>query len=312
MESAYKEQRDVLQSLGVDVKLNSNETCDIIHIHSPGISSCYLAKKSKIPVITTAHTMPRELGYMYKFGYMAEEIGRYYFANFHNNADIVIAPTGFTKSRLEQMKVTKPIEVISNGINLKKFQFSQEKRDEFRKKYKIKPHEKVIYSAGLMSSRKGFDKFMSIAKEMEDYKFVWIGKKSVLFLHRNSFSDRILVKNAPSNFISAGFVDDVVAAHCAGDIFLFSSPFETQGLVALEAAACSRPLVVEDVPSFEWLGKSCFRAKTIEEYRNQIEDAMSRYDKCQNYSVELAKKNSIIRTGKSLVELYERVLSNGI
>ena|GEM_PF-3320910 len=309
LETAYNEQMEALQSLDVDVELNCKKKCDLIHIHYAGPYSYYLAKKAKVPVIMTAHTMPGEFRYLYEFGNVAEKVGRFYFGKFYNLADVVIAPTNFTKDMLESINVDKPIEVISNGIAHEKYQFSQEKRDSFRIKYNIQPHEKVIYSIGLRAYRKGFDKFLAIAKKMKEYKFVWVGKKSIAFLHRNSLSDMILSKNAPDNFIKTGYVDDVVAAHCAGDVFLFPSHFETQGLVALEAAACLRPLIVENISCFEWLGKSCFRAKTIDEYCAQIEKAMKSSVDIQNYSRALVKKSNIINTGKSMIEVYERVLS---
>ncbi|MEA3343933.1 MAG: glycosyltransferase [archaeon] len=310
METAYREQMHILQSLGIDVRLNCKDKCDLIHIHYLGLHSYYLSKRAKVPVIMTAHTMPGELRYLYEFGNIAEKIGRYCLGKLYNTADVVIAPTNFTKDMLELMNIDRPIEVISNGIDCEKFQFSQEKRNLFREIYKIQHHEKVVYSIGLMAHRKGFDKFLAIAKKMKQYKFVWVGKKGIALLHRNSFLNMIINKNAPDNFIKTGYVNDVAAAHCAGDVFLFPSHFETQGLVALEAAACSRPMVVENIPSFEWLGKSCFRAKTVDEYCAQIEKAMERNIDIQNHSRMLVKENNIINTGKLMIELYERTLSN--
>ena len=304
--TAYKELVDVLLSLGIDVKINSKEKCDLIHIHSPGPLSAYWANKSKIPVIITAHTLPHELRYLYRFGCIVEKIARYQLVNFYNRADVIIAPTSFTRSMLEDLKINKPIEVISNGINIQKFQFIQEKRAEFRKKYEIQPHEKVIYSVGLMAFRKGFDKFMAIARKMEDYKFVWSGRKASRLLYRHFFDMKRI--NLP-NVIKTGYITDITAAHCAGDVFLFPSPFETQGIVALEAAACSRPMIVEDIPSFEWLGKSCLMATTVDEYCIQIEKALKQDENILKNAKMLVKDNDIIKTGKSIVKVYEHVLS---
>ncbi len=306
--TVYKELSDVLLSLGIDVKLNSKEKCDLIHINSSGPIPVYLASKSKVPVIITAHSLPQEFKYLYNFGGMLEKAYERYLLNFYNKADVIIAPTDFTKETLRELGLNKPIEVISNGINTNKFKYSQNKRNEFRKEHSILNNEKVVYSVGTMLPRKGIDKFVAIAKKMDDYKFVWSGKDGLAFLHKKSFFGMNGI-NAPNNFVKTGYVDDVVAAHCAGDVFLFPSPFETQGLVALEAAACSRPLVVEDVPSFEWLGKSCFRAKTVDEYCAQIEKAMKRNIDIQNYSKALVKENNLIKTGKSMIEVYEHVLS---
>ena len=305
--TAYKELSHILEHLGVEVRINSREKCDLIHIHSVGPYARYWAKKSRSPLVITAHTAPGELKYLFKLGIIVEKASTYYLRNLYNMADVVIAPTNFTKQVLENLKITKPIEVISNGVNLEKFKFDTVKRHEFRERYNILPDEKVIYSVGVRSSRKGLDKFLAIAKKMQHYKFLWIGR-SPWAIAKNSFSDSILIKKAPKNFIKTGYVDDVVGAHCAGDVFLFPSPFETQGISALEAAACSRPIIVENIPSFEWVGKSCLKAKTIDDYCAQIEEALNHYKKYQEYSDNLAKQNDVIRTGKAMIRLYENVL----
>ncbi len=307
VETAYKELCGVLRSLGVEIVLNSHEKCDLTHIHTTGPHGMYWVNKSKVPVVITAHTVPQEIPHLYKLGSVFEKIYRKYIVNFYSKAHLIVAPTNFTRGMIQQLKIGKPIEVISNGVNLEKFRFNQEKREEFRKKYNIAPNDKVIYSAGLMSSRKGLDKFISIAKKMKNYKFSWIGRKP-LFLQKGYGSDLRRVKNAPNNFVKTGYVKDIVAAHCGGDVFLFPSRFETQGIVALEAAACSRPLVVENIPSFEWLDKSCLRASTIDEYCAQIEKTMNNINFQRDTDI-LLKKNDIVNTGKSMIKIYDRVLS---
>jgi glycosyltransferase involved in cell wall biosynthesis len=109
-------------------------------------------------------------------------------------------------------------------------------------------------------------------------------------------------------------VKDVVAANLAGDIFMFPSYCENQGIAILEAAACEKPLIVRDLPVYErWLkeGENCLKAKDnaeFEEYvRSLLEDDITRL-KLAKAAKKMSEEHDLKVVGKKLITTYEKAM----
>lgn len=103
---------------------------DILHFHTTftiGNNAILLSKMFGIPLVGTFHTYFMEperfptIG-LDKIGIEKSEIistlGWHYSNYFFNQADVVISPSEYTKKMMKEHGVTKPIKVISNGIDL--------------------------------------------------------------------------------------------------------------------------------------------------------------------------------------------------
>ena len=237
-----------------------------------------------------------------------------YLTGFYNQADLVLTPSEWTKELLIKSGVKPPIKVISNGVDIKKFKYSKNRANEFRKEYEIGKKEKIVYSVGMVFMRKGIETFSKVAKKMPDVKFIWAGKiyKSILI---NPKDVERVFKTLPENCNFLGFVRDIIGMHSAGNVFFFPSYAENQGIVILEAAACGKPLVVRNLPVYKtWLfhEKNCMKGESTEDFVDCIRRVLEN-KRLENRLVErglrLSRENDVNKTIKQLIGHYENLLN---
>ncbi len=268
-----------LRKKGVDVEINgSGYDYDIIHSHTPLLFSLLKLRKSKrrgIKVITHAHTTAEDAKGSWtltEYDSVLNAAGRY-LTFFYNHADLVLTPSGWTKETLRRRNVTRPIRVISNGVDTRIFRYSNAGRRRFRHEYGIGSRDTVVYCAGFVYIRKGIETFAEVARRFPDARFLWIGKRYPSLFVGFSKIPRVLDR-IPDNMQLLGYVDGIVDAHCGSDVLLFPSYVENQGITVLEAMACKRPAVVRDLPSYKSWGfaheKDCMMASSPDEFAESL------------------------------------------
>lgn len=310
--SAIANQRKALSLNGVEYTSSLNNEFDIIHINIIGPKSLYIAKKMKRKgkkVVLHAHVTADDFRNSYMFSNFIAPFLQRYLTYYYNQADLVLCPSEYTKKVLEGYGVKKEIWVISNGIDTEKFQFSDDKRRGFRREFNIDGIG--ILSVGHVFIRKGISTFVDIGRNFPDNKFLWIGRR-----YKKLEEPRVskIVKNAPENVKFLEYIEDIVSAYSGSDIFFFPSFCENQGIVLLEAAACRRPILVRDLPTYNgWLidGVNCLKAKTDDEFREKlkilIEDEQLRKRLSENV-YKLSKEHSLKEIGAKLKGIYGYVL----
>jgi 1,2-diacylglycerol-3-alpha-glucose alpha-1,2-glucosyltransferase len=201
--------------------------------------------------------------------------------------------------------VEREIKVVSNGIDVKKFKFSAEKRKQFREEYNLDGI--TVFNISHLFLKKGITTFVNVARKFQN-KFVWIGKR---FRGVEDFRTPKILKSAPKNVIFTGYIKDITAGYSGCDIFFFPSFCENQGIVTLEASACGRPLLVRDIPVYDgWLinETNCLKAKTESEFELQlkrlVEDEQLGRRLTEN-AHKLLKDHSLEKVGAQLKEVYE-------
>lgn len=312
---AYKNLKEVLEKNGIEVDVNGKgKEYDIVHVHSFGPYSFLRLKNFQGPKIITAHTLPQEMGMLFRGMKYFDGFFKTYFRSFYNNADLIFAPSEFVLSELQRMGVNKPAVVLSNGIDIKRFKFDRKKRKKFRRKYFLKNNEPVIYSVGLLSYRKGLDIFLKVAQLMKEYKFVWVGP--VMYGKLQADYNKIIkiLQSPPSNVIFTGYYrGDITDVHCGCDIFFFPSKIETQGIVVLEAMCCKKPIVLKDIETYLSLkdGYDCMKIKSESEAKEKItqliNDSSLRKKVIKN-GYKKALENDINIIAKKVIKIYEETI----
>lgn len=319
---------EMLRKNGIDVDINGKGyDYDIFHSHVPSPVSIYKFKKGRkrgIKTLTHGHTTINDVRGSFIFTQNSLILTqnetflkhmKNYMTYYYNQGDLVLTPSRWAKENLAEAGVNVPIEVLSNGINLKKFKYDRKRGDTFRKEHGVDKKDVLVYSVGMVFIRKGVDIFKQIAKKMPEIKFFWIGKLCESFLV-NSKPMKKLFSNMPENCEFLGFVKDIVGACSGGDIFCFPTRAETQGIVILEAAACKSPIIVTDLPVFkDWLfeGGNCLKAKSVDDFADSIEKIIENKklrDKLIKNGTKLAKENDINKTIKQLIGHYENLLNS--
>ncbi|MDD1744557.1 MAG: glycosyltransferase family 4 protein [Candidatus Methanoperedens sp.] len=307
---AWKNLKESLETERVNVDINGNGRYDLIHIHSYGPYAYLKMKTSEVPKVITSHMLPSEMKMLFKGGSMFNTFFEKYMKTFYNSADFMISPSQFALDRLRCMGVTTDADIISNGIFLDRFR--NRNGEKFRKKYNL-GCDTIVYSVGLLSFRKGLDIFIDAAKALPDLTFVWAGPIAYGKLQVDYEKVSQVIRNKPENVIFTGYYQgDIADVHSAGDIFLFPSPLETQGLVVLEAGACEKPLILRDIGAYRYFPEdSCIKFSNSKEAVIAIEKILSNRTlrkKLSEGALKLAKKNDIKKSAMEVLDVYESLV----
>ncbi|MCH3917139.1 MAG: glycosyltransferase family 4 protein [Spirochaetia bacterium] len=188
-------------------------------------------------------------------------------------ADVIITPTVYSRDLLIHSGITKPIKVVSNGVDTQFFKPDRECRLRFRKKFGFSNDRKVVISVGHYMERKGIVEFIELARSMPQVTFLWFGYTAPYLIPSKITK---AIAEAPDNLQFPGYVDqeDLRDAYCGSDVFVFLSHEETEGIVVLEALACGTDVIVRDIPVYDgWLkdGRNVYKANGIEDFQRHIE-----------------------------------------
>lgn len=304
-----------LRAYGAEIIWNSSSSdFDIMHVvtSDPRALPFILLYKSRRPIVMHVNMLYEDLVDTFNFAEKLRFLMNPYFKNFYRLADVLITPTDFSKRKLMELGLSdKPIIVISNGTYTKKFKCSKRRCRSFRRAFGIPENKIVIYSVGRLSLRKGITTFANMARKFKCCEFVWVGPEypRLLIGQRELMEIR---KNAPENLHFLGEINhnDIVNVHCGGDIFLFPSHYENEGIAVLEAASCGRPLVLRDIGAHQRFrdGKECFKCTTDGQFVDALEKLIGSR-KLRRSMGRLARtevlKSDIKKTSKMTLSVYE-------
>ena len=223
---------------------------DIIHIQTPFIAhhtGIDLARRLNIPCVETYHTHFEEYLHHYLPFIPKRAISfsaRWFNRKQCNNVDAVIVPSTVMRDLLAGHGVKKPIEIISTGINEEFFHPGDGMR--FRKDYAIDPERPVLVYVGRVAHEKNIDfllhMLVEVRKTIPDILLLIAGEGPA----RNHLHALARTLKLEDNVRFIGYLDratTLLDCYCSGDVFVFSSRTETQGLVLLEAMAQGVPVV---------------------------------------------------------------------
>mgnify|MGYP000255302368 CR=1 FL=1 len=288
---------------------------DLLHLEAAGPKSYYFLKRAQregIPVVVHAHSVgAHDFRDSFTMSNVLAPLYESYLKFFYETGDYIFTPTEFAKRCLLGSGITRPIAVLSNGIDRECFRFSPQSRAATRKRFHLQRF--TAFSAGNVIPRKGVITFLQVAERLPQFDFIWYGQiwSKLLAFHPEMYQR---IEERPPNVCMPGFVSDTPRAFAAGDVLFFPSHTETQGLVILEAASLGLPLVVRDLPEYQdWLieGVNCLKGEHqndfVEALRQLSEDEGLRARLSQG-ALELAQANGLPLIGRRLEQLYRRVL----
>ncbi|MEK7598160.1 MAG: glycosyltransferase [Patescibacteria group bacterium] len=235
-------------------KILENLDIDIIHSqHSNLLGSAAMkwAKKKNIPLVFTWHTLYDQ--YAHFAPLIPERLAAWWTIrnakNYANRCDAVVTPTPFVEEIIKGWGVkNKNIIAIPTGVE--EPIFASPDRNSIRKKYGIKEDEVVLLSVGRFTAEKNmeflFKSVAEILKKNKGVKFL-VGGEGYL---EEKLEKIVLESGTKSRVIFAGFVDNKIKKnfYLAGDIFVYASKSETQGMILTEAMYSGLPIVAVRAP----------------------------------------------------------------
>jgi glycosyltransferase involved in cell wall biosynthesis len=162
-----------------------------------------------------------------------------YLQAFCQGTDQIVTPSKMAKRVLLAWKVKKPIAAISFGVDLSLLPSDPSTvRKALRSKWGLSEKDKVLLYAGRLSKEKNIPFLLEAFSRLNraDARLVLIGGGPLKKELRQKNLKHVLL-------IGEVGYPEVLSYYCAGDIFVFSSLSETQGLVLAEAKAAGLPIV---------------------------------------------------------------------
>lgn len=224
--------------------INRIPEVDLIHSQSPfqvGMLARYQARKRKIPLVYSFHTLFTR--YVHYARFIPEPLSKMgmvaYLRSFCRAAEVIISPSRFSKKVLRTWGISQRIEVVPSGVSLN-LADKAEIRNKLRESYNIPAESKVLLYVGRISEEKNISflakAFQKIKKKEKNIKLILVGG--------GPLAEKIRQQKDP-DMIMAGELPypEALAHYFMGDIFVFSSLTETQGLVLAEAKAAGLPVV---------------------------------------------------------------------
>lgn len=314
---AFEHQKRALENASIDYTIDAKEqNYDILHINTYGPNTRHMiskAHKSGKKVVYHAHSNAEDFKNSFIGSNAVDAIYKKYLISLYCLGDRLITPTDYAREILLSYGIKKPIDVVSNGINLSKYRPSKEKERKFREYFHLKENQKVIISVGLYFHRKGLVDFVEVARRFPQYTFIWFGHISLYSVPKDI--RKIVQKEHPQNVIFPGYIkgDIIEGAYSNADLFFFPSYEETEGIVVLEALASFQNVLVRDIPVYKgWLydRQNCYMAHNNTEFCQLLEGIVEK--KLPDLTQEgfaTAQTKSIQQVGQELKGVYEKVLA---
>ncbi|MDH5446551.1 MAG: glycosyltransferase [Gammaproteobacteria bacterium] len=232
------------------VKQLKDMDIDIIHIQTPFVAhyaGLKLARILDVPKVESYHTFFEE--YLYHYvpflpKALMKSVARRFSKSQCNSVDAIVVPSTAMLEALRGYGVEATAEIIPTGLDLRRFKGGD--GAAFRKKYGIEKDRPVLLNVGRVAHEKNIDFLIHVLHEVvqtiPDILLVIVGEgPAEKHLHA-------LVKELglQANVRFIGYLDrdtELKDCYCAGDMFVFASRTETQGLVLLEAMALGVPVI---------------------------------------------------------------------
>jgi len=292
---------------------------DLVHVHSPftmGLAGLILAKKRKIPVIGTFHTLLSEyLHYVITSEMIMhiqwvksnlKKMSWTYLRNFYNECDAVVVPTEGIGRVLERNGIPKSkIHVIPTGIDIRKKKYTK----NIKKKFGLK--NKIILHTGRVTEEKNIDSIIRMMSPL-----LKKGEATLVITsdgpHKTMLEELVNKKGLDGSVVFTGYLseEDLRGFYKAADVFVMASKTETQGLVLLEAAFFGLPSVVIEAPvvaDFVTENKIGTVAST-KGFARTVRKYLKKRQRIRTSSIK--KKYDIKRCSQQLETLYQEVISN--
>jgi glycosyltransferase involved in cell wall biosynthesis len=285
-----------LQIVSRALELAKENTFHFIHAHDwlVGEAALTLTKELNIPLITTIHATEygRNAG-------IYTELQTF----IHNKEMLLIQASHQLIVCSEYMKEEirkvfhvpeEKISIIPNGVRIQKDYCNSQPHPILQKEKR-----KIIFSIGRLVKEKGFDLLIEAASKMnrKDICFVLAGNGPMF----KEYERLIIKRNLEEVVYLIGFISDQQRnqffERCS--MAIFPSRYEPFGIVALEAMAFSKPIIVSETGGLRGINKHLetglfMKPEDVESLVEQIELLLT--------SPQIA--NKMVENANSLVEYY--------
>jgi 1,2-diacylglycerol 3-alpha-glucosyltransferase len=223
---------------------------DLLHIQTPFIAhhvGVKLARRLGIPCVETCHTYFEE--YLYHYipflpKPFLKSVARSLTRRQCNHVDHVVVPSRAMHEVLDDYGVRAPVSVIPTGIE--PGDLPPGSRERFSSTHGLDASRPMLVHIGRVAHEKNIafllDVLHAVRRVIPDVLLVIAGEgPALVHLRRKALALRLERNIRFLGYLKRG--PALSDCYCAGDVFIFASATETQGLVLLEAMTLGVPVV---------------------------------------------------------------------
>lgn len=238
------------RQIGPHLRRRRIDSADVIHIHTPFVAhyaGVRLARRWQVPVVETYHTFFEEYLQHYLPWLPApwlRAFARRVSRSQCNAVDHVIAPSTALGGVLRGYGIESPVTRLPTGIDPARWAGGDGER--FRARYNIEPERELLVHVSRIAHEKniGFllEMLRHLCRQRPDVLLLIAGEGPA----KASLQRQAARLGLQANVLWCGYLDrttTLLDCYRAGDVFVFASATETQGLVLLEAMATGLPVV---------------------------------------------------------------------
>jgi len=224
-----------------EYRLLRNFDPDLVHVATESIMGWLgrrWARRRKIPLVTSFHTMFPDYLPGYGLGLLRRPLWRY-LRHFHRVAEVSFAPSVYTLGQLRGHGFHDRFRIWSRGVDFERFR--PQRRTPALRRELAPGVDLIVTYVGRLAWEKRLDVLLEAFKILRSRMEVRTG----LLLVGDGPARKELERRAPPDTFFAGYRtgEALADAYAAGDVFLFPSDTETFGNVVTEALASGLPVV---------------------------------------------------------------------
>lgn len=298
---------------------------DVLHAHSPlsvGLLAYLTASTKRLPLIYTYHTSITDYTHYVKFigGTRVMKYAARWFSSASTNlGDQIVVPSPKFQRLLLAQKISSPITVIPNGIDLSSFNAAK-KPGSLRNRLGIKPEAPILLTVGRMDPEKRLDfivdAFAILSQKIPNAHLVFAGDGSA----RKGLESKVSETSVKERIHFLGMVDRVELPNVLhdADLFLSASTTEVHPISVIEAIASGKPLVAVEDEAFEGMIENDRNGYMVpldvKVFADTVAGLLADREKLERFgrhSMALSEKYSIEGQVQALEKLYlEAILQN--
>lgn len=297
--------------LGLPTVPDAVDEADVVHTHTPfgvGLAGVRLARQNGTRLVASYHTPTSEYAeYLLPGDFGVETLRRTcrrYERWFFNRADLVLAPSEVTKTHVERLGIDTRIKVLPNGVDTDRFRPVDP--SAFLERYDLPTDTPLIGYTGRHGHEKNLDDILEAAADLD--VAVVFGGDGPARSDLEAMADRLGVDTYFLGFVDR---DELPAYYSSLDAFVFPSPVETQGLVAVEANACGTPVVGADAGALadtveEGVTGHRFDTGDVEGLREAIQAVFADYESLREQCLDRRSRVGIDAAIDELETVYDQ------
>ena len=301
---------------------------DVIHNQTAetiALAAQYYAHHNHIPLVTTGHAYPDNITGQFKalkpIKKPLDAMLRAYMASFLKHSEYATMPTEMAINDLvpkNRKHFQVPVEPLSNGIDLTKFN-AKKAPDAIYKKYKLPKDRPIVLYVGRVDPEKSIQyplqAFAEVRKKVPEALMVIVGDGTAREGLESQARELGIADDV--RFLGKVVLPELADVYRTGSLFVTASETETQGIVLIEALASGLPLVAVDAGAVNELcrhnqdGILC-QPKDVNGIAKAIIKILKNPELRERYSkagIELAKTHDLNRTLTRFEEIYKEAIS---